>query len=78
MRAINRLSAKAVSAPGAGKYSDGAGLWLVKSNADRQVGLLLYCTRKAARNGAWHYPVCVIERGKTDNWALACGIAEWQ
>ncbi len=34
MRAINRLSAKAVSAPGAGKYSDGAGLWLVKSDAD--------------------------------------------
>ena len=30
MRAINRLSAKAVLALGPGKYADGGGLWLVK------------------------------------------------
>ena len=42
MRAINRLSAKAVSALGAGKYNDGAGLWLVKSDADSGKWVLRY------------------------------------
>ena len=42
MRAINRLSAKAVSALGAGKYNDGAGLWLVKSNAESGKWVLRY------------------------------------
>lgn len=32
MRAMNRLSAKAVVALAPGKYADGAGLWLVKRN----------------------------------------------
>ena len=42
MRAINRLSTKAVSALGAGKYNDGAGLWLVKSDADSGKWVLRY------------------------------------
>ena len=42
MRAINRLSAKAVSALGAGKYNDGAGLWLVKSDAESGKWVLRY------------------------------------
>lgn len=32
MRAMNRLSAKGAASLGAGKFSDGAGLWLVKSD----------------------------------------------
>lgn len=35
MRATNRLSAKGAIALGAGKYPDGAGLWLVKDEAGR-------------------------------------------
>lgn len=35
VRATNRLSAKGAAALGPGKYADGAGLWLVKSEAAR-------------------------------------------
>ena len=35
MRATNRLSAKGAAALGAGKYADGAGLWLFKDEAGR-------------------------------------------
>lgn len=35
MRATNRLSARRAAALGAGKYADGAGLWLVKEEATR-------------------------------------------
>jgi hypothetical protein len=42
MRAINHLSAKAVSALGAGKYNDGAGLWLIKSDAESGKWVMRY------------------------------------
>lgn len=71
MRAMNRLNAKAVSALGAGKYNDGAGLWLVKSDTDSGKWVLRYTIHGRRREmglGSIHYVSLKEVRQTAERW----------
>lgn len=70
MRATNRLSAKGAVALGAGKYADGAGLWLVKDETGRGKWVLrvtVYGRRREMGLGAFPAVSLAEARRKADD-----------